>query len=102
MEKSNQNIGKTHNYPRVPKSYLTSQTGIGGCKKKEVISNSKTTTLTYFDKLKRRNNVKVVNIFTFHSYVNSDRMIILLVYSLFHHLQLLTSSQKYFSTTHSV
>ena len=72
MGKSNQIIGKTHNYPSVPKSYLTSRAGIGGCKKKEVTSNRKTTTLTHFDKLKRRNNVKVVNIFTFHSYVNSD------------------------------
>ena len=52
MIESNQNIGK--NYPCVGKSYLTCHTGIGGCKKKEVISNSKTTTLTYFDKLKKK------------------------------------------------
>ena len=42
------------NYPCVGKSYSTSRTGIDGCKKKEVISNSKTTALTYFDKLKKK------------------------------------------------
>ena len=45
---------KTHNYPSVRKSYSTSRTGIGGRKKKEVISKSKTTALTYFDKLKKK------------------------------------------------
>ena len=52
MIKSNQNIGK--NYPCIGKSYSTSRTGIGCCKKKEVISNSKTATLTYFDQLKKK------------------------------------------------
>ena len=42
----------------------------------------------YFDKLKKKNKIKAVNIFTFHLYVNSDRMFILFVYSLFYHLQL--------------
>ena len=32
----------------------TSRTGIGSRKKKEVISNSKTATMTYFDKLKKK------------------------------------------------
>ena len=42
--------------------------GIGGRNEKEVISNSKTTTLTYFDKLKKETRkIKMVNIFTFYS-----------------------------------
>ena len=45
--KLNQTIGKTHNYPSVPKSYSTTCNGIGGHKKVEKISKSKTTTLTY-------------------------------------------------------
>ena len=63
MGKSNQTIEKTHNYPSVPKSslvnstslvYSTSCNGIGGCKKEEKISKSKTTTLTYLDSLKKK------------------------------------------------
>ena len=54
MEKSNQNIGKTHNYPSVRKSHLTGHTSIDGYKKKKLISNSNTTTLTHFDKLKKK------------------------------------------------
>ena len=53
MVKSNQNIAKACNYPCVG-SCSISRTGIGSCKKKEVICNSKTTTLTYFDKLKKK------------------------------------------------
>ena len=57
---------KTRNYPCVPKTEntqlslcqkngnSTSRTGIGSRKKKEVISNSKTTTMTYFDELKKK------------------------------------------------
>ena len=54
MSKSNQTIGKTRNYPCAWKSYSASCTGIGGCKKKEVIINSKTATLSYFDKWKKK------------------------------------------------
>ena len=53
MRKSNQTIEKTHNNPSVPKSYSTSYNGIGGHKKEEKISKSKTTPLTYFDSLKK-------------------------------------------------
>ena len=56
--KLNQTIGKTHNYPSVPKSYSTTCNGIGGHKKVEKISKSKTTTLTYFDNLKKKQLVK--------------------------------------------
>ena len=66
MSKSNQTLGKTHNYPCARKSYSTSRTGIGGRKKKEVIINSKTTTLSHLSG-KRSNKIKVVNIFTFYS-----------------------------------
>ena len=52
MSKSNQTLGKTRNYPCARKSYSTSRTGIGGRKKKEVITNSKRTKLSYFDKWK--------------------------------------------------
>ena len=45
MGKSNQKIGKTHNYPSFRKSYSTSCKGIGGHKKKEKIRKSKKTTL---------------------------------------------------------
>ena len=37
MGKSNQTIGKTQNYPSVPKSYSTSGNGIGGRKKKKIV-----------------------------------------------------------------
>ena len=53
MSKSNQKLWKTRNYPCTWKSYSTSRTGIGGRKKKEVIINSKTATLSYFDKWKK-------------------------------------------------
>ena len=53
MGKSNLKIGKTHNYPSVLKSYSSSCKGIGGHKKKEKIIKSKTTTLAYFDNLKK-------------------------------------------------
>ena len=53
MSKSNQTLGKTHNYPCARKSYSTSRTGIGGHKKKEVIINGKTAT-SYFDKWKKK------------------------------------------------
>ena len=76
MSKSNQKIEKKHNYSCAWKSYSTSRTGIGGRKKKEVIINSKTTTLSHLSG-KRSNKIKVVNIFTFYSWVNSDWMIIL-------------------------
>ena len=49
MNKSNQKIGKARNYPCARKSYSTSRTGIGDRKEKEVIINSKTATLSYFD-----------------------------------------------------
>ena len=54
MSKSNQTLGKTRNYPCARKTYSTSRTGIGGLKKKEVIINSKTATLSYFDKWKKK------------------------------------------------
>ena len=54
MSKSNQKLWKTRNYPCTWKSYSTSRTGIGGHKKKEVIINSKTSTLSYFDKWKKK------------------------------------------------
>ena len=54
MSKSNQKIGKTCNYPCTWKSYSTSRTGIGGSKNKEVVISSKTTTLSYFDKWKKK------------------------------------------------
>ena len=53
MSKSNQKIGKTRNYSCARKSYLASCTGIDGRKKKEVIINSKTATLSNFDKWKK-------------------------------------------------
>ena len=53
MGKSNQKTGKTCNYPCVWKSYSTSCKSIGGSKKR-VISYSKTTILTYFDNLKKK------------------------------------------------
>ena len=46
-------IKKLQNYPSVRKSYSTSSKAIGGCKNKEKIK-SKTTTLTYFDNLKKK------------------------------------------------
>ena len=55
MSKPNQKLGKTRNYANYAgarKSYSTSRTGIGGRKKKEVITNSKRTKLSYFDKWK--------------------------------------------------
>ena len=45
---------KHKKYTSVRKSYSTSCKGIGGCKKTEKISKSKTTTLTYFDNLKKK------------------------------------------------
>ena len=53
MSKSNQKIGKTRNYSCARKSYSASCTGIDGRKKKEVIINSKTATLSNFDKWKK-------------------------------------------------
>ena len=57
MGKSNQKKGKQKNTQLslyLKNENLTSHTGTGGCNKKEVISNSKTTTLTYFDMLKKK------------------------------------------------
>ena len=54
MIKSNPKIGKTLNHPIVRKSYATSHQGFGVHKKKEKNSKSKTTTLTYFDNLKKK------------------------------------------------
>ena len=54
MRKSNQEIEKIQNYSSVRKSYSTSCKGIGGRKNKEKISKSKTTTLTYFHNLKKK------------------------------------------------
>ena len=51
---SHQKIGKTQKYLSVWKSFSTSCKSIGGRKKKEKISESKTTTLTYFDNLKKK------------------------------------------------
>ena len=48
IEKSNQKTRKTRDHLSVRKNYWTILTGIGGRKTKEVISNSKTTTMTYF------------------------------------------------------
>ena len=45
---------KHKKYSRVRKSYSTIRKGIGGPKKKEKISKSETTTLTYFDNLKKK------------------------------------------------
>ena len=85
MGKSNQKIGKTHNYPSVQKSYLTSCTAIGGRKKNELV-RAKPQHWRILISWKRSNKIKMVNIFTFHLYVNSDWMVILFVYSLFYHL----------------
>ena len=41
-------------HPSLPKSYSTNRKGIGGCKKEEKISKSKTTTLVFFDNLKKK------------------------------------------------
>ena len=54
MRKSNQEIGKTRNFLRASKSYWASRTGIGGRKKKEVIINRKTATLSNSDKWKKK------------------------------------------------
>ena len=54
MGKSNQNIGKTHNYLSFRKSYSTICKGIGGHEKKEKNSKSKTTTLTFLYNLKKK------------------------------------------------
>ena len=54
MGKSNQKIRNTYSYPSFQKHCLTSHIDIGGHKKKEVTGNSKTTTLTYFGKLKKK------------------------------------------------
>ena len=54
MGKSSQKIGKTHNYPSFQKRYSTSCKGISGHKKKEKISKSKTTTLTFLYNLKKK------------------------------------------------
>ena len=75
--KSNQKIGKTRNYPCAWKSYSTSRTGIGFHKKKEVIINSKTATLSYFDKWKQKQQGQSGKYFYFSFILNSDRMIIL-------------------------
>ena len=45
---------KNKKYTNVRKSYSTSRKGIGGRKKTEKISKAKTTTLTYFDNLKKK------------------------------------------------
>ena len=45
---------KHKKYSSVRKSYSTSRKGIGGRKEKEKISKIKTTTLTYFDNLKKK------------------------------------------------
>ena len=47
-------IRNTYSYPSFQKHCLTSHIDIGGHKKKEVTGNSKTTTLPYFDKLKKK------------------------------------------------
>ena len=47
---------KNKKYTNVRKSYSTSRKGIGGRKKTEKISKAKTTTLTYFDNLKKKSN----------------------------------------------
>ena len=54
MEKPNQKIGKTLNYPSVQKSYSTSHKDIGGHKKREQSSKNETTTLMNFDNLKKK------------------------------------------------
>ena len=54
MGKSNQKIGKAHSYPSFRKSYSTSCKSIGGHKKKEKISKSKTTTMTFLYNLKKK------------------------------------------------
>ena len=51
MGKSNQKIER-HNYPSFWKSYSISRKGIGGYKKKN--SESKTTTLAYFNNLNKK------------------------------------------------
>ena len=53
MEKSIQKTGKTHNHPSVRKSYSAGRKSISGRQKKEV-SKSKTTSLTYFNNLKKK------------------------------------------------
>ena len=47
-------IGKTLNYPSVQKRYSTSRKDIGGHKKIDKNSKIKTTTLTYFHNLKKK------------------------------------------------
>ena len=54
MRKSNQKIKKTLNYCSVRKSYSISRKEIGDHKKKEQNSKIKTTTLAYFDNLKKK------------------------------------------------
>ena len=54
MGKSNQKMGKTHNYSSFWKSYSTSCKGIGGHKKREGIGKSKTTTLASLYNLKKK------------------------------------------------
>ena len=48
------NNGKNTQLLCVTKNYSTSHIGIGGCKKEEKISKSKTITVTYFDGLKKK------------------------------------------------
>ena len=53
-EQNKSKKGKTRNCPCTWKSYSTSDTGISGCKEKEVIINIKTATLSNFDNWKKR------------------------------------------------
>ena len=53
MGKSNQKIAK-YNYSSFKKSYSTSRKHIGDLKKKRKISTRKTTTLAYFNNLKKK------------------------------------------------
>ena len=53
MGKSNQKIAK-YNYSSFKKGYSTSRKHIGDLKKKRKISTRKTTTLAYFNNLKKK------------------------------------------------
>ena len=57
-------IGKSHDYPQNRKPYSTSRAGVGGRPKKMEMkaSSSKSTPLTYFDKLLKSQNQKGKNL----------------------------------------
>ena len=73
---------KKHKYPSLRKSYSTSRKGIGGREKKEKISKSKTTTLTYFLIIWKRNNkIKAVKTCVLHKLLTCTESFMLLTVS---------------------